>query len=265
MFQEGCAFKEGGCQQQGEDDHRCQQQGACGAGVSAAARRHQEMKSLSRENRKVGHAAEMKQVYQQMVNLKKRLEAPMKTPKTAAERTRQEISYCYKRCILHNNTIHNKTPTFYPVPEKRERLPEGVQEDGWQGWAFLGGNCFVNLCAYHTDIYKWWLFNYFKCRLQARKQEEGGLQDSHQRSLLCLMTASLAASLRKPRLINDNTQKDLDFCVFKEGRSHALHETRSFKMFLCPFPPNFGQKCPQKKRVIATKPILRHIWFKITV
>ena len=88
------------------------------------------MKSLSRENRKVGHAAEMKQVYQQMVNLKKRLEAPMKTPKTAAERTRQEISYCYKRYILHNNTIHNKTPTFYPVPEKRERLPEGVQEDG---------------------------------------------------------------------------------------------------------------------------------------
>ena len=140
VFQEGCAFKEGGCQQQGEDDHHCQQQGeadhrrqqqgACGAGVSAAARRHQEMKSLSRENRKVGHAAEMKQVYQQMVNLKKRLEAPMKTPKTAAERTRQEISYCYKRYILHNNTIHNKTPTFYPVPEKRERLPEGVQEDG---------------------------------------------------------------------------------------------------------------------------------------
>ena len=115
------------------------------------------MKSLSRENRKVGHAAEMKQVYQQMVNLKKRLGAPMKTPQTAAEQTRQGISYCYKRCILQNKTIHNKTPTFYSVPEQRERLrKESRKMADRVGHSKVGSSIsFVNICAYHTDIYKW--------------------------------------------------------------------------------------------------------------
>ena len=55
----------------------------------AAQNRHQELKNLPREERKVGHATELKGICQQMVNLKKKLGAPMKAPKSAAEWTRQ--------------------------------------------------------------------------------------------------------------------------------------------------------------------------------
>ena len=71
----------------------------------AAQIRHQELKSLARADRKVGHAAALKKAQQQMVNLEKKLGAPVKAPKTAAERKREVISYCYKRCILQKQTV----------------------------------------------------------------------------------------------------------------------------------------------------------------
>lgn len=71
----------------------------------AAKIRHQELKSLPKEERKDGHAAEMKKAYQQMVNLEKKIGAPVKAPKSASERKREVISYCYKRCILQKQTV----------------------------------------------------------------------------------------------------------------------------------------------------------------
>ena len=71
----------------------------------AAKIRHQELKSLPKEERKACHAAEMKKAYQQMVNLEKKIGAPVKAPKSASERKREVISYCYKRCILQKQTV----------------------------------------------------------------------------------------------------------------------------------------------------------------
>ena len=82
----------------------------------AAQNRHQELKNLPREERKVGHATELKGICQQMVNLKKKLGAPMKAPKSAAEWKIQVKSHCYKRSVLQQTKTDQTHQNFLPSP-----------------------------------------------------------------------------------------------------------------------------------------------------
>ena len=62
--------------------------------------------------------------------------------------------------------------------------------------------------------------------------------------------------------VHDAELEILGFLAGHAGNCTAAHTNgnrhpRSTKMSLCPLPPNFSQKCPPEKRVIATKIDLR--------
>ena len=176
----------------------------------AAQIRHQELKSLARADRKVGHAAELKKAQQQMVNLEKKLGAPVKAPKSAAERKREVISYCYKRCILQKQTVgwqswackgrnfhifgpktntkdvsynNNKNTTSkhqlstQSLNKESQDRKESRQLANRVRTAKVGiSMSFGNLWAQ----YRWWLFNYAKCWPQARENESCQETESRQ-------------------------------------------------------------------------------------
>ena len=144
----------------------------------AAKSRHQQLKNLPREQRKAGHAEELKSAWQRMVNLKKKVEAPVKAPKTAAERKREVISYCYKRCILQKN-IKQQNTKFLPSPGTT-RARRGRSHGSWLtglGMQRLEYLYLLSIFGPNLHMVTFQLFIMLTAGTRGQEEEEGGLQD----------------------------------------------------------------------------------------